>query len=404
MSLIRYVRKFKEYGIRHSLEIIWQFRIDWLIQNFIVPFVKHKDLENSIIIESHNDFDCNGGAFYQYLIDNGYNEKYKIIWLLKHPENKPEKLPENVECYSLYSPSIKKDIRICTAKYLLADNVVTDKKRKGQISIYCTHGAFGLKNVQAVGGLSKSIDFAISPSEDIDEIMKRQWSIDEEEIKLIHVGFPSEDVFYKNKKISIIINGKEISEYILWMPTFRKGGGYHRNDSTNDLRFGIPLIQSVEELVTLNEILKKNGYHLIIKIHPMQDINTISELHSYSNILVLTGQHLKEQKIDNYEMIAGASALISDYSSSAYTFLHADRPVGIVLSDLNEYKLGLCVDDPDEFIPGAKIITFEDLAAFVDDVLNNVDRYSEKRHDVFNKIYKYHDGSSSMRLANFMNL
>ena len=58
MSLIRYVRKFKEYGFRHSLEIIWQFRIDWLIQNFVVPFVKHKDLENSIIIESHNDFDC----------------------------------------------------------------------------------------------------------------------------------------------------------------------------------------------------------------------------------------------------------------------------------------------------------------------------------------------------------
>lgn len=405
MSLARYIKKFKEYGVRHSLEIIWRFRIDWLIQDVIVLFVKNKELENSIIIESHNDFDCNGGAFYQYLIDNGYNNKYKIVWLLKHPDNKPVNLPNNVECYPLYSPSLKKDLRICCAKYLLADNVITPKVRKEQVSIYCAHGAFGLKNVQSVSALPSSVDFALSPSSNLDCFMNKQWGLKENEGKLVHLGYPSEDVFYSAIKDELkVLKKHQYNKTILWMPTFRKGGGFNRNDSVVDYEYGIPMINTKEDMEKLNSFLNDNNVLLVIKIHPMQDLCTIKNLISQSNILVLTANDVKKYKINNYALIAGADAMISDYSSAAYAFLHADRPVGIMLSDLNEYKLGLIVDNPDDYIPGMKIITFQDMIAFISDVILEKDSFKEKRHEVFDKVYAFHDGDSCERLAHFMKL
>ena len=41
------------------------------------------------------------------------------------------------------------------------------------------------------------------------------------------------------------------------MPTFRKGGGYKRNDSLVDQRFGIPLIDTEEELKLLQDFFKR---------------------------------------------------------------------------------------------------------------------------------------------------
>ena len=90
--------------------------------------LKNKRLKDIIMIESHNDFDCNGGAFYDFLIKNGYNKKYKIIWLLKHPERKPKTLPENVECYPLFKPNIKKDYYNVVSKYFTADNTCLRKQ------------------------------------------------------------------------------------------------------------------------------------------------------------------------------------------------------------------------------------------------------------------------------------
>lgn len=402
MKVVSYI---KRNGLRRSFQVIWQYKIDRVIQKIILPFVEKKPLENTIIIESHNDFDCNGGAFYQYLIDNGYNNKYKIVWLLKHPKNKPVTLPRNVECYPLYSPSIKKDIRICTAKYLLADNVVTDKKRKEQISIYCSHGSFSLKSIQKVGKLSESIDYTISPSKNVDHIMNAQWGLEETSSKIIHIGYPSEDVFYKQTEDEFrLVKQRNYEKTILWMPTFRKGGGFNRNDSAINTPYGIPLIETEHELDYLNELLQKANILLVIKIHPMQDLGTIKNLKGKTNIIVLTGEDVSKKGINNFAMIASADAMISDYSSSSYVYLHKDRPIGIMLNDLKNYTLGLVVDDPDPYIPGKKIYTFSDLTSFIMDVANGNDPFNEKRHQVFDLIYQFHDGGSCKRLAEFMKL
>ena len=402
MNAISYI---KRNGVKGTFQVIRQYKIDRIIRKVILPFVARKPLDNTIIIESHNDFDCNGGAFYQFLIENGYNNTYKIVWLLKHPENKPETLPENVECYPLYSPSIKKDLRICTAKYLLADCVVTGKMRKEQLSIVCMHGSFSLKCPQKYIKLPNSVDYLISPSDNVDDIVVKIWGADNSSTKLIHIGYPSEDVFYNMIQDELsAIKREKYQKTILWMPTFRKLKDSDRNDGMVDQPYGIPMIKSDSELDMLNDFLREHCILLVIKIHPMQDLETVKALHGRSNIVILTGDDIKRYGIDNFAMIASADAMISDYSSSAYVYLHKDRPIGIMLNDLHDYKLQLIVDDPDPYIPGMKIMNFNDFMKFIDDVAKGKDPFKEKRHQVFDYVYQYHDGNSCKRLAELMQL
>ena len=106
MNVLEYVKK---NGVKHTLDIIYKYKIDIVVTKILGLFLENKPLQDIIVIESHNDFDSNGGAFYRYLVENGYNQKYKIVWLIKHPNEIPDKLPYNVECVKEYQPDIKKD-------------------------------------------------------------------------------------------------------------------------------------------------------------------------------------------------------------------------------------------------------------------------------------------------------
>ena len=119
------------------------------------------------------------------------------------------------------------------------------------------------------------------------------------------------------------------------MPTFRKGITFEREDSTAIEPLGIPIFKIMDEIQDLNDYLKTNNALLIIKIHPMQDLNSI-KIHDYSNIKVLNGYSVKKLGVDNYRLMKDTDALISDYSSAAYDYMHLDRPVGFTMDDANE--------------------------------------------------------------------
>ena len=99
MKIVSYLKK---NGLKHTFDVIYMYKIDIIIQKVIKVFFGRKPLQDIIVIESHNDFDCNGGAFYNYLIKNEYNKKYKIVWAIKHPEGVSHVLPENVDWYAAY--------------------------------------------------------------------------------------------------------------------------------------------------------------------------------------------------------------------------------------------------------------------------------------------------------------
>lgn len=401
MNVFAYLR---ENGLGHTLEVIYKYKLHDVLCKLILPFVKNKPLKDTIIIESHNDFDNNGGAFYEYLIANGYNKRYKIVWLLKNKRPKG-KLPENVIALGRFTPSFRKAYHVCTAKYMTADNEITEKMRPEQRSFYLTHGAVGLKSIRSMDvHIPQSVDHILSPSDRWGQVQAREYHEPSGE-RFVSLGLPYNDVLYTDEPGDLHkITDKSYNKVFVWMPTFRKGGGFRRNDSETEQPYGIPLVETEEDLQKIQTFLEQNNCLLIIKIHPMQDPSTLEKLHGSENIRVLTGQTVKQLGVENYRLIKDADAMISDYSSIMYSFLLLDRPMGFVLSDLKDYKLGLCVDDPEKYLSGPKIYTFEDFFAFLTDVCNGKDAYAAHRRELTEWLYTHRDGNACQRLAAFMGL
>ena len=398
MNIIAYIKK---NGISRVFHVIYYYKIDLVLQKIIGRLYKNKKLLNAIVIESHNDFDCNGGAFYDYLIQNEYNKKFKIIWLIKHQI--PENLPQNVYAFKLNRPSWMKNYYICRAKFLTADNDVTKKTRDDQVSFYFTHGPISLKNVAGLLTLPETVDYVSCPSEYYAPILARQIGLPYPNNKMLDLGFPFHDIFYRESENELKkVTNKKYKKVFLWMPTFRKGGGYKRNDSTREFPFGVPLIEKKETLDELQVYLAQRESLLIIKIHPMQDPETYKDLKNYDNIIVLDGKTVKKLGIDNYHLIKSADALISDYSSIAYSYLLLNRPMAFTLDDMHEYKLGFAMDNYEDYIVGHKIYTFEDFYAFLRDVLEERDDYRIAREQLMEKLYRYRDGDSCKRIIEFM--
>lgn len=399
MKVINYI---KENGIKRVFQVIWRYKIEMFLEKIVNTFTKNKPLKNKIVIESHNDFDCNGGAFYDYLIKNKYNEKYEIVWLLKNKCNYV--LPKNVKIVYLYKPSFRKAYHICTAKYFLFDCDVINKIRNDQIFVYCSHGAGGLKKAKGKINLPPQLNYILMQSKEYAPIQAEQWEINTNDKRLVFIGYPSFDKLHNNDKKEITeLFDKQYDKIILWMPTFRKSRTQKRNDSSKEYPLGIPLFNNLKEYERINEYLKKHNTLLIIKLHPMQSLDDL-KINDESNIKVLTWKSVKELNINNYMLMNASDALISDYSGAAYEYLQTDKPIAYVLDDMEEYKLGFVVDDIHKLLAGSEIYTLEDLENFIKDIINNKDIHKEKRRKIRDYIYTYHDDKSCERLAKLLKL
>lgn len=401
MNGVKYI---KEKGIKHTIQIVYQYKMDIVIQKIMGIFLKNKQLKDIIMIESHNDFDCNGGAFYNYLIKNGYNKKYKIIWLIKHKESLSQQLPENVDYVMQYRPSLKKNYFKWVAKWFTADNDCSKKLRDDQISIYFGHGGFGLKNCKGYMGLPDNVDYVAMPSHFLKKLFSDQFDLTEEDSRLCFIGFPYVDNFYSKESGDLKkITSKEYKKVILWMPTFRKGGGFGRQDSVQIGSLGIPLIENIDEYHNLNEYLKGLNILLILKLHPKQDLSDL-RIKELSNIKILTGQTVKMLGVDNYRLMKDCDALISDYSSAAYDFLQCNKPIAYDFSDVKDYKLGLIVDNPEAYMAGHYIKEIKDLFDFIDEVDQDSDPCYNERQILRKKIFDFYDGDNCKRAVELLKI
>ena len=244
--------------------------------------------------------------------------------------------------------------------------------------------------------------YILAPNSHLHELLADSYMLDFPNNRMISIGFPVHDILYSNNSGDLSkLTETQYKKVILWMPTFRKSVN-GRNDLKYEQKYGIPIINSIENYEKLNQLLVKENVLLIIKIHPMQDLREI-KLPSLSHIRILDGKSVKELNIDNYRLMKDTDALISDYSSVAYDYLHLDRPIGYTMDDADDY-VGFIVDNPQEYIAGPIIYCYNDLCNFIKSVINNEDLYIVERQKLFNKIWEYKDGNSSHRLAKHMNL
>jgi len=321
---------------------------------FVVSKLK---LKNIIVMEGMNDFESNTGVFFDYLIKNNCNEKYKFIWLLKDSNNK--KKIKNTIYYNYNKINIFQKIKIATAKYLIYDNCVIEKYNKKQVSIYLTHGFPILKKVKGVININDKCDYFLCTSKQCIELAKDQFGVSDKQIVIN--GLPRNDqLFENNNEINKIIGKEKYSKIIMWMPTFRKFYMLDRNDSSAEYELGIPLIYNIDDYNKLNEYLKDNNTLLIIKFHPGQDLSVI-KIKDLSNIKLFSSNEMLKQDIHLYKLLNNIDALISDYSSVYFDYLLLDRQIGFVVDDINQYKIGFAFDDVYSYMPGLKIKNLDNL-------------------------------------------
>lgn len=399
MNPFKYLKK---NGLKHTWDVLYHYKADLGIQKAIHLLLRGIPLQNVIVIESHNDFDSNGGAFYKYLLENNYNKKYKIVWLLRNA--KPQKLPTNVIAFRLFTPSFRKNYYLYIAKFILLCHATIEQQRDSQIVCYLSHGPIGLKAFKGKVKLPQKLSYCLCPSEYLAPILADQYMLNYPNNIQVILGYPCHDILYDTQKGDLEkITSNSYKKVILWMPTFRKSIAFNRNDSDTILPLGIPIFQNLQSYERFNKYLKENNTLLILKLHPMQDMSCI-KVNSLSNIIVLDGLLVKKLDVDNYRLMKDVDALISDYSSAAYDFLHTGKPIAYTMDDSDDYKLGFIVNPPEKLMAGHVIYTYNDFSHFIEDIIHGNDPYKEKRQELFDKVFKYHDGNSSKRLAEFLNL
>ena len=395
MGLLNPLAYLKEKGPRRAFQVIWRFKLPRLQVAIVSRLTRNRPLDDKIVIESHNDFDCNGGAFYDWLIESGCNERLKLVWRLYH--DAPASLPENISCVPVYGPSWRKAWAVCTARWLTADCTVVDKVRDDQVSVYMTHGGFGLKNCHGMITIPRTVDYVLSSSPSFDGWTRWIYEIESSDSQLVHVGFPSLDRLYTRRHSRRYRPDGQGRKTILWMPTFRQAEDGIRADSSGLYPYGVPLIRDEEMLSRLASVLELADVRLVIKLHPKQNLSMLSEIMP-TGIDFVTGASIKEQAFDNYDLMLDADAMIGDYSAAIYEYLVLDRPVAFVLSDLEEYRLGL-VEHAERYMAGSKIYDFADLERFIFEVANGTDSSKGERETLLDHLYEPATGDSCERVA-----
>ncbi len=361
---------------------------------------------NSILFFSTTNLYDNSEAVFKYLIDNKYNEKYRIYCAVRHPEIYSKYKFKNVKFISVFL-SVWYILR---SKYIFYHNeMLAIMPTKKQMSIDFWHATTFKK-------INKTIDpdyrydffsYITATSEIYRPIFAESFGCELE--RIIINGHPRNDYLFDNvnELEKLNINKSDYNKIFMWMPTYRFSYNEVQRDTDWEhlTESGLPVFKSNEEVEYLNNYLKDNNSLLFIKLHPAQKTD-IFNYTNRSNIVFLTNPQLDELGIHFYSLLKTTDALITDYSSVFFDYLLIDRPLAFTVDDLDSYaeNRGFVFDNPMDYMPGLKIYEPKDFYTFLNNCLSGVDEYTEQRADINEKVNFYKDGKNCERIVKFVGL
>ena len=359
------------------------FRVFSLVNQIVVKDDSH------ILLYSNVGFRDNVRAIYDHLIENGYNQKYKII--ISADSLVPDILPANVKAISCVKGIVKYftsgHVFYCQGKIPIYPSL-----RQNVVQMW--HGT-PFKGNDSRGDRNKTTKsfytHILSPSPYFIQIFVDNFSVSKEQVAIC--GQPRTDVmFEENEKPDELTSFRKI---IMWMPTYRKSSVLGDEDVKQT---SIIPIFSIAELNELDSKLSNLNICLLIKLHPLQNLDLYEEV-KLKNIQLLNQNDFQNKGWDLYRLLSCTDALISDYSSVFYDYMLLDKPIGFAIDDFDEYRdnRGFAVDDPEFFMAGEKIKSKEELYQFIDHVSKGIDPYKEQRNEVNRITHTYPDGNNSKR-------
>lgn len=166
----------------------------------------------------------------------------------------------------------------------------------------------------------------------------------------------------------------------------------------------VPILHS-EDFIKINDYLKEKGVKIVVKLHPVQDLDKY-DMMEMSNFILLSHAEFVKRGMDLYKFMTQCDALITDYSSIFYDYLLLDRPIAFTEDDLEDYSdvRGFAVDDPQGYKPGYRIRNLKNLYEFIDCLLTNTDFYKEERKRVNELVNEYRDGNFCQHILDLVGI
>ena len=360
----------------------------FVLFSYINRCIKHD--KKVIMLYTNEGLRDNVDALLNYLIDEGYYNKYNIFCSANDYRSYMNK-----DAHVAYISNIKGILMFFRAGYVFyCFGKIPIMPGIGQEVVQLWHGTPFKAADEAMlkGHSAKRLYYThiSSPSPFFAPISSKYFSFPLD--KFIICGHTRTDMLFKEWHYDL----GDYDKLILWTPTFRQSERMGYKDTENDNL--LPVLK-MDDLSRINKILQEKNIKVIVKLHPMQNLEDyhIVEMDYFKlmshNEFVGRGWNL-------YKLAAQSDALITDYSSFFYDYLLLNRPIGFTEDDVDEYTKGrgYAVDDPDSFKPGFRIKTDEDFLTFIDDLYYGIDKYKEERIRVNNLANKYQDGKSCQRI------
>lgn len=409
---MKVINKIKEKGIK-GIYMAVKKRISHNINRLFYRIYRKKDIEhNLIILESEGDLCDNAYALYYYMEQNGYLNKYKVIWLVDHIKNYQDKGNVSYASKDIYSVVNLKTMKaLARCKWYIYDhNNLYDtyklKIKKEQHVTYLCHGYAGFKRPK--GAIDRKLGDDIINTGEIPA--KGTYDFNGKDVNVQILGFSRLDWFYSDlkdvrKKIDDKYKFNKYNSVVLWMPTFRKCENKELSENYLDKGTGLPLLDTVDKYEKFNSYLEKKNILCVLKLHHLQaEMDIFKE--SLSNILIMRDRDLLKIGVQLYQFIPLSDALITDYSSISTDYMLLDKPIIYILDDYEQYNRarGVYPDNAIELMPGDHVYTVDELEKSVDKVLNKVDDHKEERNKLLNGFHRYQDGNSSKRILDYLNI
>lgn len=357
-------------------------------------------IKKRIVFESNPEFSCNALPVYQEMIRRGVDKEYEIYWLVENKE-KYANDKSGVKYLNYCEKGIwilKTMYILATSKVLIFTNRFLIKYKKDQLVVNLMHGSPLKKPGDYVE--FDTCDYVITQSTFFNRMVSDMLQVPIQ--KMIPLGYPRTDILGMRNDSLNALGINENQKVIVWMPTFRKNRNTGKEYGfLNSL--GVPLLDSVEKFEQLNKRLQECYVLLIIKLHPAEDTSNMT-LNDYSNICFLSNGDLDDKDVTVYGLLAESDALITDYSSVYYDYLLKDKPIGLVIDDLEDYgrRNGFVYGEYKDFVKGTYIEKLEDFFEFVYNIGHDLDPDREERQWAIERYCEHKDFRSTNRVVDFI--
>lgn len=341
------------------------------------------DRKSIVLEDDGNDLSRSDiGILFAYLLQNGYNQKYRISVVTARPEyfRKYRKI-HNVRIYRRRTKN-EEHVRFQTFKleasagYVFFTDrcTVTSTKKDDQVYILLDPACNMLKQNKA-DGVGIILDYAILSQKALCYAKSEYFDWMEE--NMLPLGRPCYDVllgqFLPDGEKQMTVSQKK--KKILWVPMNRTAEQLKAYQDPLSLLIGLPGLTDIRDLHRLDDFCSEQGIELYVDAV----VNGVAS--TCINKAWKALHFVSQMDYNYYNIVANMDAFIVDYGVEDFDFLLLHKPMAYMLADEEEMKriAGFAFADLKQVMPGQHLYNLEDLQAFICAVGKEEDPYQKER-------------------------